>query len=608
MDQYASASTEQLAVCEAAVRSWKERVKAKIGTGAYGDKENIFSHLIALQTQLLVGVTERSMQQNVYLTKGKDWENLRSLMAQGEVSEADFEKWKSAVTEKLQRGFYVGGRRDFYRHFLARTPKVSHLKESFASFDQLPAEKKSFWKAFTSEEFAQEHVEDKIAFLEEELLQQHDPEKAKRLEKWKGRSNRLRQAKGLPALRYPKNGADIPNSEKVHGISSLKKLGLTGKGVVVGVIEPSGSLESDEVHRDIRNRLTPESKAPVEGSGASHGATVVSLISSEPRTVFDETSVAPGSKIHFEFSSARIGSVRLKVRNPDRTVLSCFAKNMKDCLNQLEAHKIQPGAFWVSSEVEVTYPDKTASLLEAFEAMSNPSLEAVNLSQTLWIEKTADWTHFFLRFAADSKVVFKAIGNQSRTWLASSLEHEKVVDRNPQKVLELLSFHRFSDWILSPENKVVLDSFVFIGDLAPVGSVAESRLTLSPSSDRPGEALADRTLSVLGSSHDELHGEFSRARGAAGGTSFAAAIASGTFALLKEAFPHCTGAQIAHAMLDSASYEGLELSPQDGSLQWNGLSDAERREHLPAFRGAFGRGKLQAEGAYQLLSRQGCTH
>lgn len=622
----ASDKAPNSARCREKIEKWKKGVQA-IPEIAQSPR---MLELLSSSAQRIIDLALNKMKNEQLYGKGKDWEEFKDI-ANGFIQYSRLQQqaqrswgisvalpnlsinrlasryfdWRRKVSQKLLSGFYIGERSHFYGRLLDEPIVETNQGRNNFRIDLFQSvlvhyenektpDKKHFFAEMTEGRSAQEHVEDKIAFyqtVKEQVTDLHQLAEVDRsLKKWSKRSNRVLKERGRAEIEYPNNsGGNVSHVDQIHGISALKNLGYTGRNVRVGVLEASGAPSGSQTRAEIQGHLTANSKAP-DREGDLHGATMTSVISSNPpKTVYSQRSIAPESRVHYEYGTEGADLTWVSI-SPDGSEIDVrkWTGGQYSYINQyfLKGGRIDWDPLSLSERNTPT----------ALKSLVDNQIDIISASRSLPIDSSGYLQEPLNEFSKRGGVIFSSLGNDRLAFIldkngALQIDNQRLLkNRNPFSVLN--QFEMMKHLSEEPQDPI-RNSFIFIGALDARGT------HIGGGSNSPGSFLkiAERSLFVVGAGYEGYLGTKGVITRGNDGSSPATAAAAATFALLKEAFPQCPNPSLAEAMLDSATYDGLEITLDGKMMKAEEMSPREKLQF-------FGRGKLNAKAAYDLAQEQ----
>lgn len=511
---------------------------------------------------------------------------------------AELTPWVERVTRKVQMGLYSSVRSGFYLNILdlidknvlsliEDTPLVAH--ENFVDIVKNyspPAKQLKFEDRFTRPQYAQEYKNAKLDYhqwaLDEYRRKRHDTEvvldklpdekdaqteeeaelrkktlaqlhffeteiafHTSALEKWKTRD--------VPIV---KRNAQITPMDRLMGVAYLKDKGLSGNGVEVGVIDAPSASEN-QTHRDIRDHIASGSKGP----RSVHGTHVTGIVVARAREITDRLGVADRATVTF-IPFPEDGNVIVTYYQNGR-FKTFKALGISRVTGQLvDETKGAPKALdnFLSQTRSIAgsyYSPKMDSLMaKRIDEMRKRGIEVINASFSMSLgPKTIQ---SIKRYHREGGVIVVAAGNDGE-----ALDDRAVVE--PGEIHPVSEYQKGIDVGLI--RVLLLDeelrkAFIFVGSLA-------TSITLTDYSSRAGE-LPDRYIAAWGGGDTPGSGVVStvgeKGRVRLSGTSMAAPMVTGSIAMLKEAFPDCSGTKLAQVLLDSATPIGEKEEIGKGRL------------------------------------------
>lgn len=362
---------------------------------------------------------------------------------------------------------------------------------------------------------------------------------------------------------------------RIHNILPLLEKGYDGSGQTVGVLDVGGSQQKpDTIPKELAEHFAKGSWFPNFDPDTQHGASVAALISSQQQDPLHRRAIAPGAKIDYTFSD------------------EVFVDPLKDLTGRLTRFKYARIA-------------NVPSTLEAIEKLTQGQASVINVSRTIPLRHSKRVKTVLTQYLRKGGILVTSLGNQGISWdrarlddlekeIQTHIDEERVskdVDLWDSYLSSYIGDSLFFRWMSRDENRELFDGTLFIAALDQSGRM------IHPQSNAAGTFAPDRTLLVIGD-QVELLGD-SQNQGT--GTSYSAAIASGVFALLHQAYPHCRPSLIAQAMLDSASYADLGFFKAGIWYSASAMNATTKRM-------IYGRGRLDALAAYHLAAEATYCH
>ncbi|MCA0370734.1 MAG: S8 family serine peptidase [Proteobacteria bacterium] len=461
--------------------------------------------------------------------------------------------WVGRVRTKITYGLYTDHRREFYRDLLKAfdlyvlkekdTKALVNVHFYVETMTPPSNEGASFEERFLKPKYAAEYQARKVKFYEDFLALLHKArapllaDAAANKEGLASLEADIAKTKAKIAKWQAKTAAPATRAQftldQVMGIEAVKEMGYTGKGVLLGVLEPPPFYETTAerkagVHQDIKKRLHAASSAPA----ALHGSHVAGIVVSRAKTIFDRAGVAPKATLLYK-----------EVPSDDRGVI--YYQGPKGLVTKEPAGTTRtlvtsvPSAAW-----DTLFAGRIEDMMTA----------GVRLINTSMVYSVGPKTRASLaKFASQGGVIVKASGNAGvRMALPITLrarqldwvqEYQLGVDLGLIKAV-------FKD------AKNLAPAYIFVGNM-------RSAKDFDDTSNRAG-VLAPRYVCAWGTNVPSTVRD--KDRRAQTGTSMAAPMVLGALGLLLEAFPSCSPQTLAQNILDTAVSIGPERNFGHGRL------------------------------------------
>jgi subtilisin family serine protease len=438
----------------------------------------------------------------------------------------------------------------------------------------------------------------------------------------------------IPPIKYP-------SPDRLMGVQFLHEQGLTGKGVRIAVIE---SKKGDSaIHQDLADNILKCSDI----MDPEHGAHVTGIICAN-NTNKQRPGIAPNSKIlyktididylyknayckvqvtspwHFKNGTIEKGEI-LTIHGPtmQRTgsddsfdyqykyndtkmipydivtqkndhekaiYMNCQGQSFDE--EEINSYDINSQGKILSIEYHGEYDDKLTLI---FEEIMAEKIKIINLSKPMPLGPKSKES--LKKFTDTGGIIVKAAGNKGDSLGGYSLElasgdyfHDYKVDAQ-----------FVTNYELPP---TIQDHIIIVGNLNKSGETFYQDYDGRKASATAGKT-ANRFISAWGENILSTTGT-EKKRTTMTGTSQATPMVTGVIALLQEKFTTCTPKQISDAMLETADFLWVDEDDVDPEGTLDISSKSFIKEHKKESLKYFGRGRLNAERAFDYLIKQGC--